>query len=560
MPRGIAILAGWIAAFVAALVALCAPAAAQSGLVGTPLAVCVAPVRAGDTPTRMLAAADRFDCATPQTSFGRGDYWVRSASVTIRNPANIRTASLWQDRSTLYVAYADGTLETRIIDGRGASRALQIGAIFEQPIHQRAAPAVRLLWRVEGAANLRGILVGPRIATPADSARANLTLGTLYGAFAGLCVALLVYNLALWVALRRRFQLAYCAMVACLLLYAISSSGASAWAWPDVPNNDRMRSNYMSLALAAAAALVFARSFFESFVFRGWLARANDAAIWLLIGTSTVFAFLAPWQIKLLDRLYAVSFLALVAVAFAILAQAWRRRSNFLWLFAIAWAAPIALSSLRVAGNFNLVSWSFLLDNSTIASMSLEALLSSVAIAYRIKLLTRERDEAREKEIAARLLADIDPLTGLLNRRAFLREAIGRDGAQLLIVADIDHFKRVNDTLGHDGGDEVLRVVARALRMAVPPGALVARIGGEEFAIVVPDGAGLAPAAILDRVRAERMPFDLTVTVSLGTCVGPLDTETNWNAMYRAADQALFAAKAAGRDRVRHGDRRMIAA
>jgi PleD family two-component response regulator len=48
--------------------------------------------------------------------------------------------------------------------------------------------------------------------------------------------------------------------------------------------------------------------------------------------------------------------------------------------------------------------------------------------------------------------------------------------------------------------------------------------------------------------------------VSLGTCVGPLDTEAHWNAMYRAADQALFAAKAAGRDRVRHGDRRMIAA
>ena len=68
----------------------------------------------------------------------------------------------------------------------------------------------------------------------------------------------------------------------------------------------------------------------------------------------------------------------------------------------------------------------------------------------------------------ARLLADADPLTGLLNRRAFLEQAIGRPGAQTLHLIDIDHFKAVNDTLGHDGGDEVLRVFARTLRAAVP--------------------------------------------------------------------------------------------
>jgi diguanylate cyclase (GGDEF)-like protein len=220
-------------------------------------------------------------------------------------------------------------------------------------------------------------------------------------------------------------------------------------------------------------------------------------------------------------------------------------------MFAIAWAAPIVLACLRVASALNAIGWSFWLDNSTILTMTVEALFSSLAIAYRIRLLSLDRDEAREQEIAARLLADTDPLTGLFNRRAFLRHAIGREGDQTLLLADIDHFKRVNETIGHDGGDEVLRVFARTLRQSVPPEALVARIGGEEFAIITPVGLAVEAEDILARLRASRMPYDLAVTASIGTCSGPLMRETDWKALYRCADRALFEAKAAGRDRVR---------
>ena len=212
-------------------------------------------------------------------------------------------------------------------------------------------------------------------------------------------------------------------------------------------------------------------------------------------------------------------------------------------------------AGIRIANNLDLVPWSFWIDNSTILSMAAEALLSSLAIAYRIRLLSLERDEARAQEIAALLLADTDPLTGLLNRRAFLRQAIGREGEQTLLVIDIDHFKNVNDTIGHDGGDEVLRVVARTLRAAVPAGGLLARIGGEEFAIISSLDTIGEPVdeaeAILGRFRASRMPFDLSVTASIGVCRGPLARETDWKALYRGADQALFEAKAAGRDRAR---------
>jgi diguanylate cyclase (GGDEF)-like protein len=119
------------------------------------------------------------------------------------------------------------------------------------------------------------------------------------------------------------------------------------------------------------------------------------------------------------------------------------------------------------------------------------------------------------------------------------------------MIADLDHFKQVNETVGHDGGDEVLRVFARTLSQVVPADALVARIGGEEFAVVLAAGGAFDPEDILAGLRAERMPFDVTITASIGVCVGTLEREQDWKALYGCADRALFEAKSAGRDRAR---------
>src|SRR3546814_11873722 len=96
--------------------------------------------------------------------------------------------------------------------------------------------------------------------------------------------------------------------------------------------------------------------------------------------------------------------------------RAWRMKSNYLWLFAVAWAMPIAFAGARLANSFDLVAWHFWIDNSTIASMAIEAMLSSVAIAYRIRLLSRERDTATRQEVAARALPAPAPLPGRHSR------------------------------------------------------------------------------------------------------------------------------------------------
>ncbi len=549
---------GWL--LMAVGIGCASPVAAQTGLVGRPIAVCVSPVQAGDTAAAMMRSTTRFDCNRSQIDYGVGDFWVRSAPVFVPDAHAIRWNSLWQSSAALWTQHADGSLGLRTLDGHALTRTIQLGAIIEVPLDTQAGPVTRLLWRIDGAANVRGIVLAPRLATPQDSIKSNLALAALYGAFGGLCLALFVYNLALWAAQRHRFQLAYCLMLIALGTYAFSSSGALAWVFPDIANNTRLKINYISLASSAVAAIAFARAFFEPHVFRGWLSYLSTAVAAMVLGTGLLMVFAVEQQVKLVDRIHAGSFLLVTLLTIPILMQAWRRSSNYLWLFACAWAAPIALAAGRIAGNFQLVAWSFMLDNSTLAAMAMEALLSSLAIAYRTRLLTRERDEAREQEVVARQLADCDPLTGLLNRRAFLRDAIGASGNRQLIIVDIDHFKAVNDTLGHDGGDEVLRVIARVLRRWSSDGTLVARLGGEEFALLTTPGSAIALDQILDAIRAERMPFDLRVTASLGAAFGPLADESNWKALYRNADQALFAAKAAGRDRSRTGGANPIAA
>ena len=531
------------------------PAAAQTGVAGVPLQTCVLRDTGGMNPAELIRHPERFDCVTPQTDFGPGDYWVISSDINqrsrSRSPLSARTASLWQDGVTLHTLYADGQMTRQATDARGVTPLLQLGAIVEQPLPRLRSNVVRLLWHVEGSANLRGILLGARLSTAAQSQSANLRMAALYAGFAGMCLALLLGNLALWGSLRHRFQLYYCAMAAGLLVYAFSSSGALAWAFPGIANNDRLRINYLLLGTVGAAALIFAKSFFEERVFGGWLGKVTLGMAAAIFGVGLLFFITAPVAVRAADIAFNYVFLGLTLVVAPALWRAWHQRSNFLWLFAIGWGVPILAAVLRTLAGLGAIPWNFWLDDSTILSMTLEALLSSLAIAYRIKLLREERDYAIASEVLARRLADTDPLTGLLNRRSFLNQAIGRPGEQILLIADLDHFKGVNETLGHDGGDEVLRLVARMLRTELPPGALVARIGGEEFAILASEAEPIEPESVLERLRETRMPFDLRVTASIGVSRGRLTSDSEWKALYRRADAALFEAKSAGRDRAR---------
>ena len=191
-----------------------------------------------------------------------------------------------------------------------------------------------------------------------------------------------------------------------------------------------------------------------------------------------------------------------------------------------------------------------MIENSTLIGLAFEALVSSLAIGYRVRLLAQSRDRAEVAEASAMQMADTDPLTGLLNRRAFLRKLLEHDSHWTLILVDIDHFKRVNDSLGHAGGDDAITSIAGVLRKYTPEGAMVARMGGEEFAISYPAGLPLTPdpERLLSDIRSISLPEGYRITASIGIAARAVADDNDWKILYRAADMALYRAKSNGRD------------
>ncbi|MBB3878256.1 diguanylate cyclase domain-containing protein [Sphingomonas pseudosanguinis] len=528
-----------------------APARADKGDV---LRGCIRPIQPGDTPHALFLAPQRFDCAHDQSDYGAGDFWILSDPLPVlpgdpRERLAVTFASTWQDATTLHILYADGSIRDVAYTSATTAPYLLLGAVIAVPLPRATTRPVRILWEAHGAANMRGVVRGAHLVHHADALAVESSLSLVYGIIMGLVVGLAVYNLALWPALRQPLQPVYCMLLFFITGYALCSSGLIGQWLPWLDNNERHRWNAIMLGGVALTLVIFARHFFERKVFEGWLDRWAIVTFVLIAIPNAAFALLAPRWIRPLDTAVVIGFLVLLVFLIAVLVSAWRRRSNFLWAFAIAWGTPIILAMFRVLHALHLIQWRPWIDQSTLLSMGAEALIASLGVAYRIYLLSRERDQARAHERAARRLADTDPLTGLFNRRALLDQAVGRSGPQTLILADIDHFKRINDTLGHDEGDEVLRGFAQALIDTLPPGTLAARIGGEEFALLA--DADHAPDAevLLKRLRTATYPAGLKVTASLGLCSGLLQDEEDWRRLYREADQALFAAKNGGRDR-----------
>ena len=175
-------------------------------------------------------------------------------------------------------------------------------------------------------------------------------------------------------------------------------------------------------------------------------------------------------------------------------------------------------------------------------------------------MVVRVQGQALQLREALARLARTDPLTALANRRGF-DEALAREHARhrrggpdmSLLLVDIDHFKAVNDSWGHQAGDAALRRLGLLLSTRFRTMDVVGRIGGEEFAVLIPDcAAGRArqrAAELCDAVRVETESWEHPITVSVGVATSE-HPETTPAELYAAADSALYAAKAAGRDRI----------
>lgn len=193
------------------------------------------------------------------------------------------------------------------------------------------------------------------------------------------------------------------------------------------------------------------------------------------------------------------------------------------------------------------------------------------------ELLARVRNQLKHKRYYERLrknyessmaLAMVDPLTGAFNRRYFdahlprmLSTATGIYKPLTVLMIDIDHFKKINDTYGHASGDSALKTVVERVMNSVRPSDLVARMGGEEFAVLMPETPLAAAQSIAERLRArvadtpialaDEQKTAITVTVSIGcACVQNDDPQETPASLLARADAALYEAKQTGRNKV----------
>ena len=216
------------------------------------------------------------------------------------------------------------------------------------------------------------------------------------------------------------------------------------------------------------------------------------------------------------------------------------------WLAFTAWFEPEAI--LPTVGNTAAPGLSLLIFYG-----------ATIASSFAFLLMHKERADRESHE-----LATIDSLTGVYNRRTFKELAepqfsrARRTRSQVsLLLLDIDHFKRVNDTYGHLAGDMVLTQFARLVRTCLRKEDLLARFGGEEFVVLLPDAGETQAATLAERIRDEvaNTPLhvaghDIRITVSIGLVTESGEALPLLEAMVGAADEALYEAKAQGRNRV----------
>lgn len=196
-------------------------------------------------------------------------------------------------------------------------------------------------------------------------------------------------------------------------------------------------------------------------------------------------------------------------------------------------------------------------QSSTFGVMVFVTVLYTISFAFLLLSMVKERGELRHKTAAL-----VDPLTGLANRRAFLADAehaiarVPKPGENIsVMIADLDRFKTVNDRYGHAIGDRVLQIFAETVTRALRTSDISGRLGGEEFAFLMPRTNAMEAERIAERIRVqfcaacanvEGHPVNASVSIGVAAAVMPGDLSD----LIGAADTALYRAKAEGRNRV----------
>jgi len=379
---------------------------------------------------------------------------------------------------------------------------------------------------------------------------------TTYFAFLGFFIAIGLFNAILSLMLRDASFTWYAAAMGIFALYMASTAGLPRGWTHTALQEELVRSVLLASYFAAVAQ--FASVFLT-------LPRAARELYRTILGLAALnfvltvgdFCLGDAWPFATLDEVVGYALLAALMVAGIVMIRRGMGSARF---FLVAFIGVVSGAILREFNLDRLIpGGTFLIDYSLEIGIAFEALFLALALADRTQRLEEER---RRLEV----LVDIDALTGLENRRGF-DEALHREWQRnaransplAMLMIDVDRFKKYNDRYGHPAGDDVLRRIAGALRATIRRGNdTAARYGGEEFALILSATNASDAALLAERCRlaveALAIPHPAgpggVVTISVGVAVVVPVSDASPLGLVIEADGALYAAKAAGRNRV----------
>lgn len=362
-----------------------------------------------------------------------------------------------------------------------------------------------------------------------------------------------------WVALREVSLLSLSINTALVVVWMAMITGLSGFPEAWLPVGEARLRILLSSPLLVAGITVF-------LMMRSGRLRRGEKGVLLitagccLLALLAVAAWVVPWSyIPAFAQWAEVGvFLLFAGVVLVCLPGALRKRllpvANLLGVLPLAVVSTLGVFAAGWFGEWKVEAY--------VGGAAWIAVASSSMLMMRLASLRRQRDEMRE-------LAQSDPLTGLGNRRTALarlqdevdrRRALGTEFG--LVYVDIDHFKQINDGFGHASGDRVLSGVAQLLRQLVRASDVVARLGGDEFVLILVGADEATSLRLAERVREriELLPLvgsgpeaPLSCTASIGVVGSVRYPEAGAEELLRRADEAMYAAKKGGRNRVVRG-------
>jgi diguanylate cyclase (GGDEF)-like protein len=468
-------------------------------------------------------------------------------------PRRLSIETAWLDEVDVYFRHAGKTVADYQVGDRKAFALRPVDSRYYKFDHVFAPGVSDVFVRVQTP----DPMVMPIYLRSAQQAQACETQQDYsYGFLYGFLFALLAYNIMLYAGLRDPRYILYSLYLGMFLLMNISYTGHGfRWIWPTHTGWEQW-SNPILMVLYGASGLFFALRFLDT---RRFFPRAHNAVLGYLgvAGSLLLLAILFGSQryALLVSFTFVFLFTGIMLAMGAMAVHSGHRAARYFLLAAFSAMVGAATTALSVSGFIPFNIWTY---RAVDIGMLLDATLLALALTYQFRVGQKERYRAEQ-------LARVDPLTGVNNRRAFYdittpiwNIATRHDHNLSVVLLDIDNFKRINDVHGHACGDEVLIATASLLKNSIRDQDVIARWGGEEFILLLPETDLPEAAGLAERLRSAiastRLNCDgaeIDMTASFGVAQrGP--NQRSLDALISVADNYLYQAKDLGRNRVSH--------